>query len=433
MESEIVESVHHAVVPAECVDEYYPSEKTNKIVCFPSTVENRFRTDLPALNFGSTSTVVFNPTEGLQDIILTATLPAPTDANSYLNWALPRGWLSQFIRSVGIRIGGSSLYYFTGDQLEIANFQDCEDGQKKDALFQLAGSEILNQAGFASEAARTASIYIKCPWNSVSALQKPLPLPTDLLTQPVQLLIETNPATQVFYNINNAGLTSDLPSAFASAQIQYKQVHMNDAGHQLARTHNMNEEALTYPLPYFQQTTFRTTVSNVVANQDVQLNLTGFRAGSVKNINMWAIQLKDGSGNAVNRPGNNRNYTQIGSVRITVNGLVYYDTTKYSNQLWDLCELKVPGYFSNTVLTSAPGPVSTAVATPVATPWTRIPFAQVAQAMANETNTTLGLAIANSVVNATVQFPADGTYELSFSYEYVSELLFTRGSAEYIF
>jgi hypothetical protein len=368
--------------------------------------------------------------EGLQDIVLTATLPAPAGAVTYANWALPRGYLSQFIRSIGIRIGGSSLYYFTGDQLEIANFQDCEDGQKKDALWQLAGSEILNAAGFAAESSRTASVYIKCPWNSVSALQKPLPLPTDLLTQPVQLLIEMAPATSVFFPLAGAS-ASNLPSGFASAQIQFKQVHMNDAGHQLARTHNMNEESLTWPLPYFQQTTFRTTVNNVSANADVNINLTGFRAGSVKNINLWAIKTQDGSGNPVNRPGNNRNYTQIGAVRITVNGLIYYDSQKYSNQLWDLCELKVPGYFSNTVLTD--GGSGSAVATPVATPWTRIPFAQVAQALANETNTTLGLAIANSVVNATLQFPEAGTYEISASYEYVSELMFSRGSCEYIF
>ena len=105
MESEIVESVHHAVVPAECVDLYYPSEKRNEMQCFPTTVENRFRTDIPSTNFGSSSTVVFNPTEGLQDIILTLTLPAPT-GSMYTNWALPRGWGSQFIRSLGIRIGG---------------------------------------------------------------------------------------------------------------------------------------------------------------------------------------------------------------------------------------------------------------------------------------------------------------------------------------
>ena len=334
---------------------------------------------------------------------------------------------SKYGESQGVK---ASLYYFTGDQLEIANFQDCEDSGKKDAVWALAGSEIVSLAGFSQVSARTASVYIKCPWNSISALQKPLPLPTDLLTQPLQLVIEWSPATDVFFPLAGA-LASNLPSRFDSAQIQYKQVHMADAGHLLARTHNMNENSLTYPLPYFQQTTFRTEVRGVQAFQDVNINLTGFRAGSVKRINLWALQTADASGNIVNGGGNKRNYSQFAGVRITVNGLVYYDSSAYSYQLWDLCELKVPGMFANTVLTDAGG--GNALATPVATPWVRIPFSQVAETLANETNTTLGLPIANSVVNAVLQFPAAGTYVISASYEYVSELMWSKGTTDYIF
>jgi hypothetical protein len=430
MESEIVESVHHAVVPAECIDEYYASERRNEMQCFPSTVESRFRTDLPSLSFGSSSTVIFNPAGGLQDIVLTAVLPAPT-GTVYTNWRLGKGWLSRAIRQIGLRIGGSSLYYFTADQLEIANLQDCEDSGKKDAVAQLAGSEILTIGAFASAAARTASVYIKLPFNSISALQKTLPLPTDLLTQPVQLLIETNPATDWFFPLAGA-LVSNLPTGFASAQIQYKQVHMTDAGHELARTHNMNEESYTLPLRYFQQTTFRTNVNNVQANTDTQINLTGFRAGSVKWINLWALQTFDGATPpAPVNVGQSRNYASLPRVQLSVNGLVYYDSKDYAAQLLSLCELKTPATFSNSVLADAGGGVATA--TPVASPWIRIPFAQVAECLSNETNTTLGLAIANSVVNVTLQFPAAGSYQVSASYEYVSELMFSRGSCEYIF
>ena len=427
MESEIVESVQHAITPAKCVDQYYPGSHNTSIQCFPTTVENRFRADLPSLSFGATNTVTFNPTEGLGDIVLTATLPAPS-GSLYTNWALPRGWLSQMISQVGIRIGGSSLYYFTQDQLEIATFTDCEDGQKKDAVWALAGSEILNLASYADAQARTASVYIKCPWNSISALQKPLPLPTDLLTQPVQLLIQFKRADEVFFPLAGA-LASNLPTGFSSASVQYKQVHMSDAGKLLARRVNMNDSALTYPLRTFQQTTFRTTLSGVSANTDVQINLTGFRSGSVKSIDIWALQVKDGSGADVN-VGNGRNYSQILNARLSVNGLVYFDGRDNSAQMWNLCDMKTAGYFTNSVLTDASG---AATATPVASPWVHIPFSQVAQVLANESNVTLGLPIANSVVNLTVQLPAAGTYVLSASYNYVSELMFSKGSCEYVF
>jgi hypothetical protein len=245
----------------------------------------------------------------------------------------------------------------------------------------------------------------------------------------VQLLIETAPASEWFFPLPGA-LQSNLPTGFASAQIQYKQVHMTDQGHQLARTHNMNEESLTYPLKYFQQTTFRTTVPNVQANVDTQINLTGFRAGSVKWINLWALQTRDPSNNPVN-VGQSNNWASLPRVQLSVNGLVYYDSKDYAAQLLSLCELKSPATFNNSILADAGG--GAASATPVASPWIRIPFAQVAEALSNETNTTLGLAISNSVVNVTLQFPTAGTYQVNASYEYVSELMFTRGSAEYVF
>lgn len=424
MDSEIVESVHHAIVPAECVDEMYPSERRNEMQCFPSTVESRFRTDLPSLNFGSSVTVNFNPSDGLQDIVLTAVLPAPVVGGAdYANWALGKGWLARAIRQIGLRIAGSSLYYFTGDQIQLANFQDCEDSGKKDAVANLAGSEILTNAAFADTTSRTASIYLKLPFNSISALQKTLPLPTDLLTSPLQILIETAPATDWFFPLAGA-LTTSLPTAFSSAQVQYKQVHLTDSGHQLARTHNMNEESLTYPLPYFQQTTFRTNTNNVSAFADTQLSLTGFRAGSVKWINLWAVQTKDASGNPVN-VGQAGNWAALPRVQLSVNGIVYYDSKDNASQLLSLCELKTPATYANSILSDAGG--GAASAQQVASSWIRIPFAQVAERHCNQTNTTLGLAISNSVVNVTIQFPVAGTYQVNASYEYVSELMFTRG------
>ena len=217
MNAEISESVQHSITPGKQEDLFYPGASNTEVQAFPTTVENRFFTSLPSLNFGSSSTLTFNPSEGLGDIILTCTLPAPS-GSLYTNWKLPRGWLSQFIESVGIRIGGSSLYYFTGDQLEIANFEDCEDSGKKDALWQIAGAEVLTLGEYASEQNRTASVYIKCPWNSVSALQKPLPLPSDLLTQPIQLIVQFKRAQDVFYPAAGA-VESDLPSQFASGSV----------------------------------------------------------------------------------------------------------------------------------------------------------------------------------------------------------------------
>jgi hypothetical protein len=333
------------------------------------------------------------------------------------------------IRQIGLRIGGSSLYYFTADQLEIATFEECEDHTKKDAYWAISGSEILNVAGFASESARTASIYIKLPFNTISALQKALPLPTDLLTQPIQLLIETNRAQDVFFPLAGANV-ANLPTGFASAQVQFKAIHMQDSSKLLARREDMNVKALMHPLRSFEQTTFRTTVQ-AVAGQEVQINLTGFKSGSVKAIKMWALKVADGMGAPTNVPGNNRNYSQILDCRLSVNGMVYYDTRSASSNLWNLCDLKTPGYVEQTVLTD--GGAGSAIATPSVASWVHIPLAQVVQSEANETEVALGLPISNSVVNVSVKLPEDGRYVLSASYEYACSLMFSKGSAEYVF
>ena len=427
MQSEIVESVQHSITPGVCTDMYYPGTENSDLQCFPTTVENRFYVDLPSLQQGSTSTITFNPSEGLSDIVLTATLPAPS-GTTYTNWRLPRGWLHALIDQVGLRIGGSSLYYFTGDQILIDSLMDCEDSEKKNALFQLAGAENLVASDYNNIQNRTGYVYVKMPFNTISALQKSLPLPTDLLTQPIQLLISFKPFNKVFFPLAGA-LQADLPTAFAQAGVNFRQTHMQDTGHLLARREDMNTKALTYPLRYFAQTTFRSNVVAPAVGGDININLTGFRSGSLRRIVLWAQTLADYNS------GNPWNFKPILSARLSVNGLVYYDTRVSSSQIWNLCDSKTAGAVSNTVLTDAGSGVASAI--PVASPWTVVMFSQLSEPGAYENELALGLPIMNSVVNLVLQLPAvggvDTAYVVSASYHYASSLLFTRGSAEYVF
>lgn len=179
----ISESVMHSITPAKCDDEYYPGEGNTELQCFPTLVDNRFYASLPSLSQGSTNTIIFNPDEGLSDIVLTLQLPAPNNPPSvqgtYIGWAMPQNWGQAMVQQVGLRIGGSALYYFTGDQIFIDNLTDCESSDKKQAVADYSGGLVQND-GYNSLANRTASIYLKMPFNTISALQKQLPLPTDL-------------------------------------------------------------------------------------------------------------------------------------------------------------------------------------------------------------------------------------------------------------
>lgn len=424
MQNEIVESVQHSITPAEPASLYYPGETNTKAQCAPTTVENRFYVDLPSLTSGSTSTVIFNPDQGLSDIVLTATLPAPT-GTLYTNWALPKNWLGAMISQIGLRIAGSSLYYFTGDQIAIDTLTDCEDDVKKQAVFQLGGAELTQLADYTPVENRTGYVYIKLPFNSISALQKTLPLPTDTLTQPVQILIQFKRFSDVFFDYSAGGTASpaDIPSAFASAAVNFKQTHMTDSRHLITATHDMQNEALTYPLRYFSQTSFRTNVSGAATNL-AQINLTGFRSGSLKWIDIYAVKQSDLTG------GNPWNYVPVSNVRLSVNGLVYFDSRVNSSQMWALCDRKTPAAVDNSVLTAAGG---VCTATPSKTQWVVVPFSQVSEPEAHENDLVLGMSIMNSVVNLQLNLPDDAAYVITANYHYASSLLASKGSMEYVF
>ena len=179
MNAEISESVQHAITPGDCQDLYYAGKSNTEVQCFPSTMENRFYSGLNNAAFGGSSTITFNPDQGVSDLVLNLQLPVPGTA-TYANWALPRGWGYAAIRQVGFRVGGSSLYYVSGDQMLVDLLDDCEDQAKKDAVLALGGGECLAPADFTSQTNLSAYVYIKLPWNTISSLQKTLPLPSDL-------------------------------------------------------------------------------------------------------------------------------------------------------------------------------------------------------------------------------------------------------------
>ena len=431
--AEIAESVTHAITPAKCSDEYYSGEGNTDLQCFPTLVDNRFYATLPSPNQGATNTIIFNPDQGLGDIVLTLQLPAPNGSATYAGYAFPNNWGTAMISQCALRIGGSALYYFTMDQMFLDTLTDCESSDKKQAVADLAGGALLAPADYNDISKRTAQIYLKMPFNSISALQKALCLPTDLLTQPIQILITFNQFQNVaFWYGAGSPNPNVLPNQFALAQVNFRKTTMQASEHLLARRENMLTHALTYPLRYFSQTTFRTTINNVNAFTSNQINLTGFRSGSIKYIDVWVNKLVNG----VPVAGANYNFVPIVSARLLINGLVMYDA-QFNNGLWTLCERKNTCQFSTVALSPASGNAS-AVAVPVTSSWLTIPFAQLAEPMAYSNVVNLGYPIQNSVVNLEVTLaegagsPSD-TYQVSASYHYVSSLIFSKNTCEYVF
>lgn len=435
MQQEIVTHIQDAVRPGECVDMYYANKENSEKQCYATTVENRYFLDLQSRAGGSSNTLIFNPDEGVDHVVLTLQLPAPDATVTYAGLALNRGWGYAMIRRVGIRYGGSTLYYFTGQQELIDCLADIEDTGKRDLLTQLGGQSAVAAAGggagdFADVAKRTAYVYIKLPHNSPSAQELPLPLPTDLLTSPVQINIEFNNFADVFQssaNVANPDPVSPIPGSLALARAQFKQIHFDDRGEQLARKHNMSEMAYSYPLKYFAQETFQ--VQGVQGGVVSNLTLTGLRSGNCKMIRVWVKPTAD---------PNPWNFVAPTAVTLSVNGLIYFDSRNGEQQLWNLVDRKTSASFVNDVLTAPAAPGAWTV-TPSTGYWVEIPFAQHSEVLANESELSHGLSIMNSIVNLQLTLPplAGGppvpTYTVVAEYLFNSTLLFSRGSAEYVF
>ncbi len=434
------ESVQAAVRPHECVDTYYSTKENSEVQCLPATVENRFVQALTSLQSGATSTLTFNPQGGLGDIVLSAVLPVPVaasvDVSAGQGLGLTRGWLYQMIQSVNVRYAGSQQYQFGGEQMLMQVLNECEDSIKKDQMLALGGAEIASPSDWAQLSLRSASIYIKLPHNSPSAQEKPLPFPTDVISGPVQIQIQFKSFSQVFLANDISGVVTlpqiqaTIPAAFASAQVQYKQVHLNDRADSASVRHDLSKQALSIPLRNFMQYQFTATLP-AQDTPEYAINLTGFRSGSVQGLVVFFAPSSNLTDVGAKQP---LLFSPPKALQLSVNGLVYYRSENNSDQIWSLCERKTSATFSTTALTWNAATRAYDKGTGVAGYWAVIPFAQVNEVLAGEYKLMNGLGIGNSVVNLTIDTGLPNTSCQLFCYAlYNATLLATGGSCDYVF
>jgi hypothetical protein len=215
---------------------------------------------------------------------------------------------------------------------------------------------------------------------------------------------------------------SGLPSSLSFAQLQVKQEMMSDSADLLARRVDMNTHGYTYPLKYFAQQEVQINVG--AGGPSNSVNLTGFRAGEVRNIILW---LTNSLGEQVDGP---LVWQPLSDVELTYNGEIFYHNDSSSGLLWNLITADTTPDISTVVQNS-----SGAFATSIPSYWTDIPFAQCNLPYDKEVKLVHGKPILNAVVNLKFATPVIGgvTWTLHALYLYNASLLASRGSMEYIF
>jgi hypothetical protein len=425
MNYELTENVQDQIRPGEVTDTFYYGETNSEKQAYPCVVNNKFRQQFTNLA-GGTSQFVISPYQGVSDVVIQLRMPAAAGGVTYTNAVLPPFWGYSAIRQVSIRYGSSAQYFFTGSQIFMQNIFDCEDSLKRQQLLSLGGSALVGSACGGAE----AYVYLNLPHCSPRANGKPLPLASDLLVQPIIITVELfsvadTTGNGIFLIEDGETTMSGLPTSLDFAQLQVKQELMSDSADLLARRVDMNTHGYTYPLKYFPQQEVQISVG--LGGPKNSVNLTGFRAGEVRNILLWLTQNSDAAVNG------RLNWLPLTNLELTYNGEIFYHSDDNSSQMWNLITSDTQPVVASSVQSGS----GTWVDNSGGVTWVDIPFAQVNMPYDKEVKLVHGKPILNAVVNLTFSTPetlsAPDGYTLHALYIYNSSLLFSRGSAEYIF
>lgn len=425
-------STQEMVRAGEPMDLYYYDGETSKKQAFATTQNTKYVQSFNNLTGGS-SVFTIPPTNGIQDVVCEFAMPALSGTNAQLSAvSLPRGWGYALIKQVTFRYGGSSQYYLTGDQILQNALRRQPSRSTADDLFALGGSYSTG-AGVGSsglDQVQYAAVVLTLPHNIPSGFGKANPLPTDLLTQQVQITVELNNVNTLFSQSATppTGGYAAVPTSLSFAQFQVQQVMFNNQGDALARRVDMAVNAYAFPCEFVQQVQ-RINLQNSSASQSVVL--TGFRSGECKAIHLWltrAGEINDGSVGGIKNPFNW--YLPL-SVIMTYAGDIYARYEFASSPLWNLINGDKAPAWDNVLASDATGSVATSS---VLSQWVELPFAQTHLDEDSHNILSHGKPITNGIVNLQLQTPtAQNDWVLNVSYLYNATLLFSQGTADYVF
>ena len=426
-------SVQEMVRPSEPVDLYYYDGETSKKQAFATTQNSKYVQQFANLTGGS-SVFTIPPQNGIQDIVINATFDTTgLTEGQRAQLALPAGWLYALLRQVSFRYGGSSQYFLSGQQM-LQNALRCQTSRSScDDLLNLGG----NYATGANLAkAQTASVVLRLPHNVCSGVGKSHPLPTDCLTQQVQVTCELLQPGTIWTNATG----SPLPAACTSlsqAQFQVQQVMFNNQGDALARRVDLATKAYAFPCEFVQQEVNIGIPAGVTPAQPQNLVLTGFRSGEIKSIEVWLADNADTAG-ASSSSGSATGYSPFNwyppsSVEMVYAGDIY---ARYDNGVGQLFNLingnKSPAFDTIKTSVAAGAPV----ATPFLAQWLSLPFAQTLVDEDAHYILVHGKPITNGIVNLNnlvVPYESSAGWTLRISYVYNTTLLFSQGTCDYTF
>jgi hypothetical protein len=207
---------------------------------------------------------------------------------------------------------------------------------------------------------------------------------------------------------------------------------LNNQGDALARRVDMSQSVYAYPAEFVQQVV-RVPVANSASSQS--LVLTGFRAGQVKSLEMWLTRGVDttlGSSTSGDTAGYNPfNWYLPSALRVTYSGEVFANFQQSSAPLWNLINSNKSNAFDNLTIAGAGSAITS---TSSISQWVSAPFAQPLIDEDAHFIQISGRNITNGIINIDLTTPsAQSDWTLNVSYVYCCTILFSSGTADFVF
>lgn len=417
----------------EETDLYYTDPKNCEKQAIPVEYNTRFRQDFSNKGTG-VSVFTIPPGNGLRHIVVVLGYNAASINGQLGAQALPRGWGYQAISQVSFRIGGSSQYFLSGQQLLARNMRLCRTKEQRNAILSLGGNECKVATDFDTDQYAYIPISV---FSAPSADGISLPLPSDLLSQQVQITCQLAPTSDFWTTAITGGgapAAVALPPAFDTAFFRVEQLVMTDRAMSLASRVDLNTHSYTMPLPDFDQQEQEIPLAATAAPQSVVL--TGFRAGEVKKLQIWLTRDSDETGGGAGAPQNPGKWYIPESIQALYAGVVYAQYEAGESAMWNLLDGTAPAAVDYSVLTR-PGGGAAISSEDYLQQWVELPFAQPTGNDYDGEVLVHGKEITNGIVNLTVSAPAPtsgtDTYTLHVAYVYNASVSFSRGSADLVF
>lgn len=418
----------------ESMDLYYGEKSNVRYSKVPTIQRTNAIFNLSSVQGGSSS-VYISPDAGVSTLMVALELPAPNLAAGgfqYAGCALPQSWGYNAINFVQMRIGNSSLFQWSGRQLMLQAIRTAGSQTEANDLMALAGNLLRGtktEGGandFLDDEKRWAYITLPMPWCGAESKDSPLPLPTDALSSPVQLIVNLKSVSEILASgtVPVPVPTSDF--SWRNAFVQVKQIIPVD-GHRPAK-----KEHYALPITFVQQEN-SAVVDGTSSNQEIAL--LGFRNGSIQELDIYCLDQ------ALDPKLNPFLYTLPKDANIIYMGNQIHTFKGYSSQYWTTVFSDKPSRWNNFKL-DAGAVVSGATAftvTPAITSWLQVPFeGRYAELDAEELTSSSGLAVQNGILNFQLTLPRNDDASSKKFYVYYtadlqSAIVFHDGTADYAF